>query len=97
MFVAKRTPDPKEWCKYWNERGFGILESELLLTHGKYCFSDEITMADVFLLPQINNGFRFKANMSLFPTVLKIYENLKNIKEFEDAAPENQPDFPKKL
>jgi len=97
IFVAKRTPYPKEWCKYWNEFGFKILERELVAISGKYCFGNEITMADVFLHPQVNNGYRFGADMEQFPTVLKINDNLKLIKEFDLAKPENQPDYPKKL
>ena len=94
IFVAKKTSDPKAWTKHWNEYGLKILERELKKTSGKYSFGDTITMADVFLIPQIYNGYRFGVEMNEFTTLLKIYNNVKVIEEFVKANPQNQPDCP---
>jgi len=61
---------------------------------GKYCFGDEITMADVFMVPQVQGASeRFKIDLALYPNLQTILKNLQAVKEFEDAHPKNQPDF----
>ncbi|XP_064403388.1 maleylacetoacetate isomerase-like isoform X3 [Halichondria panicea] len=58
-----------EWGKHWITKGFDSLELVLQKTAGKYCVGDEVTMADVCLVPQVNNAKRFKVEMSVYPTI----------------------------
>ncbi|MFH4977058.1 hypothetical protein AB6A40_003767 [Gnathostoma spinigerum] len=46
------------WAIRWIERGFEGLEKHLEKTSGKYCYGDEITIADVCLVPQVYNAKR---------------------------------------
>lgn len=63
-------------------------------TKGKYCFGDEITLADCFLVPQFRGAVaRFKLNPDDFPIIKDICDNLNEIEEFIKAYPENQQDF----
>ena len=80
------------WGKYWIDHGFKALEKALEETSGKYCVGDTITMADCCLPPQVYNANRFKVDMSQFPNINRIMENLKPLKAFEAAIPSNQPD-----
>ncbi|KAJ3127178.1 Glutathione S-transferase zeta-1 [Nowakowskiella sp. JEL0407] len=48
-----------EWNAYWIDHGFQTLEKVLAETSGKYCFGDEITLADVCLVPQVYNARRW--------------------------------------
>ncbi|DBA03612.1 TPA: LOW QUALITY PROTEIN: hypothetical protein N0F65_006791 [Lagenidium giganteum] len=57
------------WAKEWIERGFTAVETELAKCAGKYCVGDAITMADVFLQPQVYNAHRFKVDLSKFPHI----------------------------
>ena len=59
---------------------------------GKYCVGDEITLADVFLVPQMLNAERFGCDLTRWPNINAICANLKEIPEFERAHPSNQPD-----
>jgi glutathione S-transferase len=68
------------------------LEVTLAKFSGKYCFGDEITVADAYLVPQVYNAKRFKVDMSNFPTIEKIVGNLEGIVAFQKAHPSNQPD-----
>lgn len=43
--------DKIEWLKFWVNKGFVALEELLKKTKGKYCFGDELTLADIFLFP----------------------------------------------
>ncbi len=60
---------------------------------GKYCVGDEITLADVFLVPQLLNAERFGVDMTAYPNIVAIGENLKSVPEFEAAHPTKQPDY----
>ncbi|CAD8055974.1 unnamed protein product [Paramecium primaurelia] len=73
---------------------FQTMEKLLLQNHGKYSFGDEITLADCFLVPQVMGAIaRFKLDISLFPTIQEVYNNLKDLPQFYKAQPDQQPDF----
>jgi glutathione S-transferase len=62
--------------------------------HGKYAFGDEISLADVLLVPQVGSAVtRFQLDLNNYPTIKGVYENLKDIPEFVAAQPDKQPDF----
>lgn len=46
----------KEWSPYWISRGFQAFEKLLSQSAGKYCVDDEISMADLCLIPQVHNA-----------------------------------------
>ncbi|KAL2624202.1 hypothetical protein R1flu_008447 [Riccia fluitans] len=84
-----------EWAQQWIANGFTALESILAKTSGKYCFGDEITLADVVLIPQMNNADRHKVDLSPFPTLVRIRDGLYELELVQNSAPEKQPDFTK--
>jgi glutathione S-transferase len=59
---------------------------------GRYCEGDDVSMADVFLLPQVYNAVRFKLDMTRWPTVARIAAALELLPAFADAHPSRQPD-----
>ncbi|OQS04794.1 maleylacetoacetate isomerase [Thraustotheca clavata] len=80
------------WSKEWIERGFDVLERELVKTAGTYCVGDSITLADIYLEPQVYNANRFKVNMEKYPTIVRIVEKLAEHPAFHAAHPSQQPD-----
>jgi len=98
MKVLKHVGDASSlWAKHWIESGFKSLEVILRQTHGKYCVGDNVTLADVCLVPQLYNANRFNVDMSLFPLISEITSRLNNLDAFKDSRPEKQPDCPDKL
>lgn len=83
-----------EWAQYCIEYGFNALETLLSEKCGKYCFGDEITLADCCLVPQVANGKRFKMDLKKFPTIMRIVGELEKQPEFIKANAFNQPDTP---
>lgn len=75
---------------------FGQLEIILPQTSGKYCVGDEITVADVCLLPQVFNAAFYGVDMQQFPIISRIAGNLESIPAFIKGHPHNQPDYPGK-
>ncbi|KAL2911851.1 hypothetical protein HK105_208701 [Polyrhizophydium stewartii] len=81
-----------EWAKHFIDLGFEGLEKVVKGTAGKYCFGDEVTLADVFLVPQIGNAVRWGVDMSKFPTLAAIGDRLGELDAFRKAHPTAQPD-----
>jgi maleylacetoacetate isomerase len=84
-----------EWLAHYISGGFETLESLLAKHAGRFSVGDEVTLADAFLVPQVYNAHRFKIDMTPYPTINKVCENLKDIPEFVKAHPSNQPDAEK--
>lgn len=81
-----------EWGHYWIEKNFHALENLLSKSSGKYCVGDEVTMADMCLVPQVYNAERFKVDMTPFPNITRINETLSALEDFKAAHPSMQPD-----
>lgn len=80
------------WIHHWLDIGFAALEQRLQQTAGTCCFGDEISLADVCLVPQVYNALRFNLPMELYPIIMRLYHGLMARPEFFHAAPEQQPD-----
>lgn len=64
-------------------------------THWHYCVGEDVTLADIVLVPQVYNGYRFQVDMSEFPRIVSIYEHLSTLPAFIASHPDQQPDAPK--
>ena len=81
------------WYRHWIERGFIALETWLnQAVSGEYCFGDQPTLADCFLVPQVYNAERFKCDLGNYPRIREVTERCRTLEAFRAAAPENQPD-----
>ncbi|WP_169569625.1 maleylacetoacetate isomerase [Sneathiella limimaris] len=87
--------DKLTWYAYWIEKGFAALEPQLV--GSPYCAGPEVTMADLYLVPQVYNALRFKVDLTPFPKIAAIYSACNQLPAFKDAAPENQSDCPPDL
>ena len=70
------------WAQWAIVRGFTAFEQQVELTKGKYCLGNIITMADTFLPAMVHNAERQRVDMTQFPNIMSIMENLKQIPEF---------------
>jgi len=80
------------WYNHWISLNFKALETLVKAKDGQYCFGDQVTMADIFLIPQMWNANRFNCDLSPFPALVAIQERLYQLEAFDQARPENQPD-----
>jgi len=88
------TQDKGEWAKRVIAQGFQALEKTLEQTSGKCCVGDELSIADLCLVPQVFNAIRFKVDLSSFPLITKINAFLETQPAFVAAHPKQQPDCP---
>lgn len=78
------------WTAYWISEGFAAVDR--LIEPGPYAFGDEITLADVCIVPQVYNARRFNVPLDDFPRVLAVDAAARALPAFQAAAPEAQPD-----
>ncbi len=78
------------WYAHWIEEGFSGLEA--LASDGPFVFGEELTAADVFLVPQVYNARRFNVDLGAFPKLVRIDAHCLALDAFRDASPENQID-----
>lgn len=84
--------DIHRWYCNWVDRGFRAIEQSLAATMGDCCFGDEPTLADVCLIPQVYNAYRFKVPMEHYPNIRQVVQHCNSLEAFARAAPEAQPD-----
>ncbi|KAH8293821.1 hypothetical protein KR054_005078 [Drosophila jambulina] len=83
-----------DWAQHWISRGFRGLERVLSQSAGKYCVGNELTIADICLVPQVRNARRYKADLSPYPTIVRLDEELQELEAFKSTHPSKQPDCP---
>jgi maleylacetoacetate isomerase len=84
--------DVHRWYCNWVDRGFSAIEQSLADTMGDCCFGDQPTLADVCLIPQVYNAYRFKVPMESYPNIRQVVQHCNSMEAFASAAPEAQPD-----
>ncbi|KAK1339393.1 hypothetical protein QTO34_020076 [Cnephaeus nilssonii] len=85
------------WAQKAISSGFNALEQILQSTAGKYCVGDEVSMADLCLVPQVANAERYKVDLTPYPTINRINKALLALEAFQVSHPCRQPDTPPEL
>lgn len=83
-----------KWNKHWVQIGLKALEQKIYNFNGltKFSFTDQPSLADVFLIPQLVNAQRFGINLIDYPLLQKIYKNCLELDAFRLAMPSEQGD-----
>jgi maleylacetoacetate isomerase/maleylpyruvate isomerase len=83
-----------EWYRYWIAEGMRSFEATL--NHhkrfGKFCLGDQVTLADICLVPQIANARRFKCPLDDYPHAVAIADVAAELPAFKAAHPSTQGD-----
>lgn len=82
------------WCAMWINEGFAALEALLAADpqRGAFCFGNTPTLADAYLVPQVESARRFKVDLTPYPTIVAIDKACAQLDAFRLAAPGAQPD-----
>ena len=97
-YIAKTYKQDEEgvnvWYRHWIAEGFQMMEAFLAQEkkNGKYCYRDQVTMADCCLVPQVFNAILYKCELKPYPTVMRIHEACMKLDAFVLAQPSKQPD-----
>jgi maleylpyruvate isomerase len=82
------------WCGHWISEGFDAYEALIAAdkTRGHFSFGDTPTLADVYLIPQVESARRFNVDMNRWPLIRAIDKACGELEAFKKAAPMAQPD-----
>ncbi|CAG2177235.1 unnamed protein product [Oppiella nova] len=86
--------DKLSWAQHWISTRFANLEILLAETSGRCCLGDDISVADLCLVPQVYNALRYEVDMTPYPIISKINAYLLTVEAFKQSHPSNQPDCP---
>ena len=83
-----------DWCGTWISAGFDAIEALLSKDpqRGDFCFGSTPTLADVYLVPQVESARRFKVDLSRWPLIQAVDAACGQLEAFRKAAPSAQPD-----
>lgn len=84
--------ETRAWAKHWIGEGLNAFQELVKDTAGDFCVGDQVTFADLFLVPQLYNARRFGVSVNHFPLLLDIEARLSTLEAFAKAHPERQPD-----
>ena len=59
---------------------------------GRFSHGDEVTLTDLFVVPQLYGARRFGVDVTRFPTLLRVEASCSTLPAFEASLPERQPD-----
>jgi maleylacetoacetate isomerase len=91
-----KLPDEKKdaWVRHWIELGLGQVERLVASSghSGRYAFADQVTIADLAIVPQIFNAKRSGCDLAKAPTLNAITDRCMQLDAFARAQPSAQPD-----
>ncbi|TKA81645.1 hypothetical protein B0A49_00532 [Cryomyces minteri] len=86
-----------EWSKKYISRGLAAYEKTVGISAGKYSVGDEITLADVCLVPAVWAAQRWGVDFEPMPVVSRIFETLSRDPAVMRSHWACQPDTPDEL
>ncbi|HUI22094.1 MAG TPA: maleylacetoacetate isomerase [Methylocella sp.] len=80
------------WNRHWIAIGFDAIEVRLAAFAGRHAIGEKISLADIFLVPQVYNAHRFGLDLTSYPRIVAADAAARKLPAFIAAAPEAQPD-----
>ena len=75
--------------------GLAAVEAAVAETAGMFCIGDTVTIADIFVVPQLTHARRFGVDLAKLPRLTAIEAACVELPPFKLARPEVQPDAPR--
>lgn len=78
-----------EWYRHWVHSGFDTVEALIARRRksGNFCLGEDVSLADICLIPQIFNARRFGAELERYPLICGIEKYCLGISAFRNTAP----------
>jgi maleylpyruvate isomerase len=90
--LRKRGVEIEPWAQTFVARGLAALEELARPQAGAFLFGDSVSLADVYLVPQLYNARRLSVPYADLPTLARAEKSCLALSAFESARPEAQPD-----
>ena len=85
------SPDPaeqKKWAQHWIRNGLEVFETLAHENAGRFSHGNELTLADLCLIPQCYNAERFDVSFREFPTISRVYDHCMNLESLQKSHPD---------
>lgn len=88
-----------KWQFHWIKEGLDAVEALVANSPhaGKFVCGNKPGLADIFIIPQLYNARRVNFPLEAYPRLMEIDNLCAEMKEFQDAHPENQSDTPEDM
>lgn len=80
--------EKKRWNQHFIRHGLAAYQRLAMPRAGRYSVGDQITAADLYLIPQCYNAMRFDISLSEFPLLERIHAEAMKTAECQASAPE---------
>ena len=87
-------PQVKAWIARWITQGFTALEILVARHGGRFAYGDTPTLADCYLVPQLDSAERYRVDLAPFPRICTVGEAARALPEVASARPELQEGAP---
>lgn len=82
----------RAWAQHWINKGLDTYEKLLAMGKpGKFSHGDQVTIADLCLVPQVYNARRFDVDVARWPLLDGIASRCMELPECKAAHPDRQP------
>lgn len=80
--------DITRWYHHWLKQGFDALELRLQpISTGGFCYGNQVSLADICLIPQVYNAHRFAFDLQSYPCIQSIYDHCLKLEAFFASSP----------
>jgi len=93
-WLKDRGADSADWLARFVGGGLSRLEAAARPIAGRFACGDEVTLADLYVVPQLYAGRRFGVDVARFPTLLRAEASCRSLEAFARSEPGRQPDAP---
>ena len=93
-FLTEQAPDldKARYYEHFIGGGLKILEQRAVVLSGRFLVGDQVSIADVLLVPQLYAARRLGVSLDKLPTLLRIEAECLKQDGFASAHPDRQPD-----
>lgn len=82
----------REFAAHYIRKGLAACEKLVAAAGGRFAVGDEVSIADICIVPQLYSARRFGVEVDSFPALLKVEANCQKLPSFQAAHADNQPD-----
>lgn len=87
--------DSEAWIRHFVGRGLRALEEMTAPVAGRFSVGDQLSFADLMLVPELAFARRFGVELGAMPTLLRVEAACEGLGCFQVSRPELQPDAPR--
>lgn len=91
--LRARGLDPEPFVRDFVERGLAALERLAVSNAARFSVADSLTLADLYLIPELGFVRRVQIPLDPYPTLRRIEAECEQLPAFQAAHPSAQPDY----